>query len=160
MIRLQHHQITSPLSIETIHTRIEERLTNNIGLALSPSQNFLFSGTLTPKGFALSPIQKGRIFPMPRLYGTYHTLEEGTNIVVIGKPGTNSTLNIIVWFVAGIGVSTYAISSHGIYAFGFIIFPLLYIGLQIWLLNREIRLGIHLLTNILSEEIQTESYET
>lgn len=156
MIPLKHHQISSSLPVETIHARIEQRLTNNIGLALSPSQQFLFSGTLTHKGFTLSPIQKGRIFPMPRLYGTYHMLEDRTDIIVIGKPGTSSMLNIIVWFFTGVGASIYAMSSYGIYAIGFMIFPLLYIGLQIWLLNKEIRLGLASLTDIIDEDFQTD----
>lgn len=156
MIPLQHHQISSSLPVGTIHARIEERLTNNIGLALSPSQQFLFSGTLTHKGFVLSLIQKGRIFPLPRLHGTYHEHENGTDIIIIGKPGTGSMLNIIIWLIAGIGMSTYALSSYGMYAIGFIIFPLLYIGLQIWLLNKEIRLGLASLTDIVDEDFQNK----
>ena len=155
MITLQHHQITSSLSVETIHARIEERLTNNIGLAFSKEKGFSFSGTLTAKGFTLSPIQKGRIFPMPRLHGTYQKTDKGTDIFVICKPGISSTLDIITWFVAGIGICIYAMSYHGIYAIGFMSFPLLYIGLQIWLLKREIRMGLAVLTDLLGEDIQT-----
>ena len=154
MIQLQHHRLHSPLSVEAIHGQIEERLTNNIGLALSPNQKFLFSGTLTQKGFTLAPIQKGRSFPMPRLYGTYHPNEQGTDLVIIGKPGLSSTLEIITWCIAGVGISVYAMSSLGIYAIGLMLFPLLYIGIKFWLLHREIRLGIHILTDLLCRETQ------
>ena len=156
MIQLQRHQLHSPLSLEDVHTRIEERLTNNIGLALSPNQNFLFSGTLTSKGFTLTLIQKGRIFPMPRLYGTYDEREKGTDIIVIAKPGLRSTLDIIMWLIVGLGISAYAVSSYGVYAFGFMSFPLLYIGLQFWLLNREVRRGINQLTNLLQHNKQSK----
>ena len=156
MIQLQRHQLHSPLPVEVIHTRIEERLTNNIGLSLSPSQSFLFSGTLTRTGFTITPIQKGRIFPMPRLHGTYYELGKGTDIVIIGKPGPRSTLDIIMWSIAGLGVSIYTVSYHGIYAIGFMIIPLLYIALQVWLLHREIRQGMNLLNDILREDIQTD----
>ena len=154
MIQLQRHQITSALSVEDIHTRIKERLTNTIGLALSPSQNFLFSGTLTKTGFTITPIQKGRIFPMPRLHGTYHELGKGTDIVIVVKAGLKSTLDIIMWFIVGLGISTYAVSSYGIYAIGLMSVPLLYIGLQLRLLHREARLGMNLLIDLLSEDIQ------
>ena len=149
MMQLQHHQLHSHLSAQAIHARIEERLTNNIGLALSPNRDFLFSGTLTPKGFTITPIQKGRMFPMPRLHGTYHATEQGTDIRVICKPGPRSTIDIIVWCIMGIGLSIYAASSYGMYAIGFMIVPLFYIGIQFWLLNKEIRMGINLLTELI-----------
>ena len=149
MIQLQHHQLHSHLSAQEIHVRIEERLTNNIGLALSPNRDFLFSGTLTPQGFIITPIQKGRIYPMPRLHGTYHTTEQGTDIRVICKPGLRSTLDIVMWCIVGLGISIYAAPSYGIYAIGFMMVPLLYIGIQFWLLNKEIRMGIKHLTDLL-----------
>ena len=157
MIELQRHQITSSLSVEAIHAQIEERLTNTIGLALSPSQKFLFSGTLTKTGFTITPIQKGRIFPMPRLHGTYHELGKGTDIIIVAKAGLKSTLDIIMWFLVGLGISGYAVSSYGIYATGFMSVPLLYICLQFWLLHREVRLGMNFLTDLLSEDILTDS---
>ena len=149
MIQLQHHQLHSHLSAQEIHVRIEERLTNNIVLALSPNRDFLFSGTLTPQGFTITPIQKGRIYPMPRLHGAYHTTEQGTDIRVICKPGLYSTLDIMMWCIVGLGISIYAAPSYGIYAIGFMMVPLLYIGIQFWLLNKEIRMGIKHLTDLL-----------
>ena len=154
MIQLQRHHIHSPLSVETIHARIQDKVTNNIGLALSPSQNFLFSGTITSKGFTLSPIQKGRLFPIPRLHGTYHPVEQGTDIVVVGKPGTSATLDILAWCIAGFVLSMYAVSFHGIYAVGVSIFPLSIIALKVWLLHREIQVGINLITDLLRDKIQ------
>ena len=149
MIQLQHHLLHSYLSAQEIHARIEERLTNNIGLALSSNHDFLFSGTLTSQGFTITPIQKGRIYPMPRLHGTYHTTEQGTDIRVICKPGLSSTLDIMMWCIVGLVISIYATASYGIFATGFMIVPLLYIGLQFWLLNKEIRMGIKLLSDLL-----------
>lgn len=149
MIQLQHHLLHSDLSAQEIHARIEERLTNNIGLALSSNHDFLFSGTLTSQGFTITPIQKGRIYPMPRLHGTYHTTEQGIDIRVICKSGLSSTLDIMMWCIVGIGISIYAASSYGIYAIGFMTVPLLYIGIQFWLLSKEIRTGIKQLTDLL-----------
>ena len=152
MIKIQQHLLHSSLSVETIHARIESKITNNIGLALSSSQQFMFSGTLTKKGFMLTPIQKGRIVPMPKLYGIFHNAEQGTSIMIEGKPGISTTLNIIAWFLAGLGWVIYSIPYHGVFALGFMLIPLSFIAIMLWFIHREIRLGVAQITDVLSEE--------
>ena len=151
MITLSTQHINSPLCVEDIRTRLKKRITNNMGEALSTSNDYLFTGILADDSFTLSLIQRGRIVPMPRIYGMLDSSSQETKITIIGKPGLSSTLHIITWSAFGLGMSIYGFPTLGLFALGFPILCLSYVWIMIWFLRREFQQAVHQIEMILEQ---------
>jgi len=97
-----------------------------------------FVGSTSENGFKLSPIQRGRIVPMPSIWGQIEQKEAHSLVRLCGGPNLSALLYLMAFMSFGLVGTILAWPSKGFGALFVLPFPLLFSALILILLSREI----------------------
>ena len=140
MLNISKHSLHTTLSKEECLLRIRALVYENAwdGIRdLSKIDGLPFTGKIEANDFTLSMIQRGRIVPMPKIIGKVVELETGCELVLRSRPSINAAANIALFSAVAIAMVVLMIRNQQPSLLAFAIFPLLIVGVSIFLLRRE-----------------------
>lgn len=156
MLNISKHSLHTKLCREECLQRIRALIYENAwdGVReLSKVEGLPFTGHIEANEFKISMIQRGRIMPMPKITGKVVELESGCQIELHSRASINAAANIVLFSAAAIAMMVLMIRNQQSSLLAFAIFPLLIVGVSIFLLRRESAQAVAVLRQGLEKDL-------